>query len=208
MSRCNVVMLDNLDSFTYNLVDEFQCLGFAPIVYRNTLSAQFIIAKMHELTRENGKPVLLVLSPGPGTPTDAGCLMALIAQAAGQFPILGICLGHQALVQHYGGTISTAPEIVHGKASAIEHSGTGPFANLVQPLPVARYHSLFASTVPLQLDVIAHYQQLPMAICHQTHPVLGLQFHPESILTTFGSTLLAQSIHYLLHVYTAQGAST
>jgi len=195
---CNLVILDNLDSFTYNLVDEFQCLGFAPMIYRNTLSADFIMTKLAELTALNGQPVILVLSPGPGNPTDAGCLMTLIAKAAGQYPMLGICLGHQALIQHYGGTIDRAPEIVHGKASSITHNAIGPFANINQPLPVARYHSLVAIDTPKQLTITAHYQQLPMAIEHPTDAVLGFQFHPESILTTFGSTLLAQSINYLI----------
>jgi anthranilate synthase component 2 len=195
-----IFMLDNLDSFTYNLVDEFQCLGLAPIIYRNTLDVDFIFEQIERCK----DPVLLVLSPGPGAPDNAGCLMALIAKCAGNYPILGICLGHQALIQHYGGTIGRAPEIIHGKATAVEHSGKGVFKNTTNPLPVARYHSLIANYVPDCLSIIAQCTVqandntlLPMAIEHTTDKVLGFQFHPESILTTFGSRLLAQSIHYL-----------
>ncbi|RHW75466.1 aminodeoxychorismate/anthranilate synthase component II [Colwellia sp. RSH04] len=190
-------MLDNLDSFTYNLVDEFQCLGYQPTVYRHTLSAEFIFSKIKAHQDETNEPVMLVLSPGPGEPKNAGCLMELIKLCAGKIPMLGICLGHQALIEHYGGKVGRAAEIVHGKASSIEHNGKGAFANIINPLPVARYHSLVGLNIPSQLDVIAHYQQMPMAICHHHDGVLAYQFHPESILTTFGATLLAQSIDYL-----------
>jgi len=198
-----IFMLDNLDSFTYNLVDEFQCLGFEPTIYRNTLSADFIIEQIKNHEKMTGDNILLVLSPGPGEPSNAGCLMELIKQAVGIYPILGICLGHQALIQHYGGTIGRAPEIIHGKSSNIEHKAIGAFANINNPLPVARYHSLVATTVPSQLEVIAYFTstdglKLPMAIEHQQDKVLGFQFHPESILTTYGSTLIAQSINSLI----------
>lgn len=194
-----IFMLDNLDSFTYNLVDEFQCLGFKPTIYRNTLSADFIFEQMQKCSER----VLLVLSPGPGEPSKAGCLMALIAKCAGKYPILGICLGHQALVEHYGGKVDRAPEIVHGKASNITHRQNGVFENISQPLPVARYHSLVATNIPKSLDIIAEYitaeqMSLPMAIEHKDDAALGFQFHPESILTTYGGTLLAQTIDYLL----------
>ena len=193
-------MLDNLDSFTYNLVDEFQCLGFEPSVYRNTLSADFIFEKMQEHTRQTNEPVLLVLSPGPGEPSKAGCLMALIKKCAGRIPMLGICLGHQALIEHYGGQVGRASEIVHGKASSITHCATGAFANIQNPLPVARYHSLIGVEIPPQLEVIAQYNNMCMAVSQESDAVLGYQFHPESILTTFGATLLAQSIQYLLNL--------
>ena len=194
-----IFMLDNLDSFTYNLVDEFQCLGFEPTIYRNTLSADFIFEQMKNCTDR----VLLVLSPGPGEPNKAGCLMELIAKCAGKYPILGICLGHQALIEHYGGDIIRAPEIVHGKASNVTHRQNGVFQGINHPLPVARYHSLVASNVPESLDIIAEYItseeiSLPMAIEHKGDSALGFQFHPESILTTYGGTLLAQTISYLL----------
>ncbi|MDO6488718.1 aminodeoxychorismate/anthranilate synthase component II [Colwellia sp. 6_MG-2023] len=191
-------MLDNLDSFTYNLVDEFQCLGFEPTVYRNTLSSDFIFNKMLEHTKKTGEKVILVLSPGPGEPKKAGCLMALIKLCAGKIPMIGICLGHQALIEHYGGTVGRAEEIVHGKSSPITHCASGAFANIPNPLPVARYHSLVGIKVPDSLTVIADYNNMPMAISQEKDAILAYQFHPESILTTFGSTLLAQSFDYLL----------
>lgn len=197
-TRTKLFMLDNLDSFTYNLVDEFQCLGFEPTVYRNTLNSDFIFNKMLEHTKKTGEKVILVLSPGPGEPKNAGCLMALIALCAGKIPMLGICLGHQALIEHYGGTVGRADEIVHGKASPINHSGDGAFTNIQNPLPVARYHSLVGINVPESLNIIANYNKMPMAICQEQDAVLAYQFHPESILTTFGSTLLSQSFDYLL----------
>lgn len=199
-----IFMLDNLDSFTYNLVDEFQCLGFDPIVYRNTIKADFILAQMAKAQQQTpDEQLLLVLSPGPGDPSHAGCLMELISKAQGKYPMLGICLGHQALIQHYGGIIGRAPEIVHGKSSPIEHCASGAFEGITNPLPVARYHSLVATKMPNSLDTIAYFttdknEQLTMAIEHKDDAVLGFQFHPESILTTYGSNLLAQSIHYLL----------
>jgi len=191
-------MLDNLDSFTYNLVDEFQCLGFEPSVYRNTLSADFIFDKMIEHTKNTSEPVLLVLSPGPGAPNKAGCLMALIEKCAGRIPMLGICLGHQALIEHYGGEVDRAEEIVHGKSSNITHSGTGAFKGIQNPLPVARYHSLIGKNIPDTVEVIADYNGMCMAISKEDDAILAFQFHPESILTTFGTPLLAQGIDYLL----------
>jgi len=200
-----IVMLDNLDSFTYNLVDEFRCLGYQLTIYRNTLSADFIFNKLQEKQQNNSAGVILVLSPGPGDPTHAGCLMPLLTLCAGQFPILGICLGHQALIQHYGGVIARAPEVVHGKSSNITHNELGAFNNIASPLPVARYHSLMASKMPQQLTMTAHVSLsldnkdiiLPMAIEHSSDASIGFQFHPESILTTFGTNLLAQSLRHL-----------
>jgi anthranilate synthase component II len=209
-STTELFMLDNLDSFTYNLVDEFQLLGFAPIIYRNTLSADFIFEKMQHSAAQ-GKQVLLVLSPGPGEPSKAGCLMALIAKCAGKFPMLGICLGHQALIEHYGGNIIRADEIVHGKASNINHCATGAFENISNPLPVARYHSLVGTNIPPQLTVTASFScssdndnKMVMAVEQTTDAVIGMQFHPESILTTYGSTLLAQSINHLQNLFAAR----
>ena len=198
-AKPKIFMLDNLDSFTYNLVDEFYSLGFDLVIYRNTLSADFIFKQIEAHQGE----VLIVLSPGPGSPTNAGCLMALIEKTSGKYPILGICLGHQALVQHYGGIVARAPEIVHGKSSNITHTGEGAFAGIANPLPVARYHSLVAATMPAGLDCIAQVNDIPMAVEHKTDAALGFQFHPESILTTYGSHLLGQSIEHLLNLRTS-----
>ncbi|HDX8378536.1 TPA: aminodeoxychorismate/anthranilate synthase component II [Aeromonas salmonicida] len=189
----NIFLLDNFDSFTYNLVDQFRSLGYPVRIYRNSLLASRI---MSEIATCEGDAVL-VLSPGPGAPHEAGCLIDLIKLARGQVPILGICLGHQALCEAYGGTVGAAGEIVHGKRSLIEHNGHGAFAGLPSPLPVARYHSLVATYVPEELTVIAHYQGIPMAIEQQDDRVLGFQFHPESIMTSEGARLLTQALAHI-----------
>ena len=131
-------------------------------------------------------------------------MMELIGKVAGKVPMLGICLGHQAMVEYYGGKVERAPFVVHGKASPTFHNGQGVFANLPSPLPVARYHSLVATKVPDCLDVIATTDDMPMAILHPQHQAMGFQFHPESILTTLGSQLLTQTLAYLTqeHAFT------
>jgi anthranilate synthase component 2 len=189
-----VYLLDNLDSFSYNLVDEVAQLGFQLKLYRNTVPAAYIFEKM----QQEQQPVVLLLSPGPGTPSQAGCMPELIALSAGRFPMLGICLGHQALVEHYGGMVGRAGETVHGKTSIISLEDHPVFATLPKQFPVARYHSLMATQVPKPLQIIASYQHIPMAIVHEAHKALGYQFHPESILTTLGKPLLKQSLEYLM----------
>ena len=189
-----VYLLDNLDSFSYNLVDEVAQLGFTLKLYRNTVPAAYIFEKM----QQEQQPVVLLLSPGPGAPSAAGSMPELIALCAGKFPMLGICLGHQALVEHYGGVVGRAGETVHGKTSIIELSEHPVFGALPKQFPVARYHSLMATEVPGSLQVIAAYQHIPMAIVHEEHKALGYQFHPESILTTLGKPLLKQSLEYLM----------
>ncbi len=189
-----VYLLDNLDSFSYNLVDEVAQLGFSLKLYRNTVPAAYIFEKM----QQEQQPVVLLLSPGPGAPSQAGSMPKLISLCAGKFPMLGICLGHQALVEHYGGVVGRAGETVHGKTSIIELSNHPVFGALPKQFPVARYHSLMATEVPNSLQVIAAYQHIPMAIVHEEHKALGYQFHPESILTTLGKPLLKQSLDYLM----------
>ncbi|MEC4724728.1 aminodeoxychorismate/anthranilate synthase component II [Shewanella sp. D64] len=196
-------LLDNFDSFTYNLVDQFRSLGYEVVIYRNDVDAKFIADK---LLNEKNKAAL-VLSPGPGAPHEAGCLMALIGLLAGKVPMLGICLGHQAIVEHYGGKVERANQVVHGKASPIYHQASGIFNNLPSPLPVARYHSLVATVVPDCLDVIATTESMPMAISHKSHQAIGFQFHPESILTTLGSQLLIQTLNELTGINRHQGVN-
>ena len=198
--RMKIYLLDNFDSFTYNLVDQFRSLGCEVVIYRNDVSADYVAEK---LMNETGKKAL-VLSPGPGAPHEAGCMMELIGKVAGKVPMLGICLGHQAMVEYYGGKVERAPFVVHGKASPTFHNGQGVFANLPSPLPVARYHSLVATKVPDCLDVSATTDDMPMAILHPQHQAMGFQFHPESILTTLGSQLLTQTLAYLTqdHAFT------
>ncbi|KOO58281.1 anthranilate synthase subunit II [Rheinheimera sp. KL1] len=189
-----VYLLDNLDSFSYNLVDEVAQLGFSLKLYRNTVPASYIFEKM----QQEQQPVVLLLSPGPGAPSQAGSMPELISLCAGKFPMLGICLGHQALVEHYGGVVGRAGETVHGKTSIITLNDHPVFGALPKQFPVARYHSLMATEVPNSLQVIAAYQHIPMAIVHEEHKALGYQFHPESILTTLGKPLLKQSLDYLM----------
>lgn len=152
-----------------------------------------IIARLKTLE----KPVLM-LSPGPGTPAQAGCMPALLTQLRGRLPIIGVCLGHQAIVEAYGGHVGQAGEILHGKASAIEHDGQAMFQGLPNPLPVARYHSLVGSQVPDELTVNAHFNGMVMAVRHDADRVCGFQFHPESILTTHGARLLEQTLAWAL----------
>ena len=201
MTQTMVYLLDNKDSFTYNLVDQFRSLGFEVLIYRNAVSAAYLAEKLLSETQH----AALVLSPGPGAPHEAGCMMELIGKVAGKVPMLGICLGHQAMVEYYGGKVERAPFVVHGKASPTIHSGQGVFANLPSPLPVARYHSVVATKVPDCLDIIATTDEMPMAILHDAHKAVGFQFHPESILTTLGSQLLTQTLTYLTTPSIAQG---
>jgi anthranilate synthase component 2 len=197
-----VFLLDNFDSFTYNLVDELRTLGLELIVYRNSVSADVILQKMHHEAQQTDqcgqtKQVMLMLSPGPGNPSQAGSMLELLNLVKGQFPVLGICLGHQAIVESYGGNIIRADKVMHGKSSLIKHCGDKMFANMPQPLPVARYHSLMASNIPDELAVLADFADIPMAVLHLKDKMLGFQFHPESILTSHGSQLLMQSIKFL-----------
>ncbi|CAM2926279.1 aminodeoxychorismate/anthranilate synthase component II [Moritella viscosa] len=183
-------LLDNFDSFTYNLVDQFRSLGHEVKIYRNSISAEAI---KQQIDQCENNPVV-VLSPGPGNPSEAGCLLELIRLCRGQYPMIGICLGHQALVQQYGGIVGRAEEIMHGKASSINHDGQLMFAGLSQPLPVARYHSLVATEVPSSLTVNAEFNGMPMAIIQPEDKVIGFQFHPESILTSEGAELLKNTL--------------
>ena len=163
------------------------------MVYRNHVPADTILSKMANET----VPVTLVLSPGPGTPKQAGNLIELINKAKGHYPILGICLGHQAIVECYNGEVGHAGETVHGKSSMIELAEHPIFTGLNSQIPVARYHSLMATKVPDELAIIARYDDIPMAICQPQDKVIGFQFHPESILTPNGAQLLKQSLAYL-----------
>ncbi|MBR9793742.1 MAG: aminodeoxychorismate/anthranilate synthase component II [Gammaproteobacteria bacterium] len=190
-----VFLLDNVDSFTYNLVDELRTMELNIVVYRNNVDARMLFEKM-QLQAENG-PVLLLLSPGPGAPHEAGCMPELLSLVQGHFPVLGICLGHQAIVAHYGGTVGRAEDVMHGKSSAITHTGEAMFAGMPQPLHVARYHSLMALELPEGLTPLAKVGTTVMAVYQSDDKMLGFQFHPESILTAEGSRLLLQSIHYL-----------
>ncbi len=189
----DILLLDNIDSFTYNLADQLRASGHQVVIYRNQISADVIIERLQQMEQ----PVLM-LSPGPGTPSEAGCMPELLQRLRGQLPIIGICLGHQAIVEAYGGHVGQAGEILHGKASAISHDGEGMFAGMANPLPVARYHSLVGSNIPTELTVNAHFNEMVMAVRNDQHRVCGFQFHPESILTTHGARLLEQTLAWAL----------
>ncbi|MDC9596227.1 glutamine amidotransferase-related protein [Xenorhabdus anantnagensis] len=190
----NILLLDNVDSFTYNLVDQLRTHGHHVIIYRNTVSTDIIITKLNEM-----ESPLLMLSPGPGKPSEAGCMPELLKHMIGQIPIIGICLGHQAIIEAYGGKVSAAQKILHGKATPATHDGKSMFSGLPNPLPVARYHSLTAVDVPTTLLVSASYGDMVMAVRHDEHKVCGFQFHPESILTTRGAKLLEQTLAWALN---------
>jgi anthranilate synthase component 2 len=183
-------MIDNYDSFTYNLAQYLGELGEEVQVYRNDQITPDGIAKLG--------PERIVLSPGPGTPIRAGVSLATIAAFAGQIPIFGVCLGHQSIGQAFGGHIVRAGQVMHGKTSEVYHHGQGVFADLPNPFTVVRYHSLVIekATLPDRLDVTA-WTQTPdggideiMGVRHKNLPVEGVQFHPESILTEHGHALL------------------
>jgi anthranilate synthase/aminodeoxychorismate synthase-like glutamine amidotransferase len=187
MSR-HILMIDNLDSFTFNLVESFERLGCDVQVYRHNVAAA------DALDRALEKNSLIVLSPGPGTPDDAGCCLELISLAKGKAPLLGVCLGHQALVQEAGGTVCRAPEPVHGKSIVVPHDGQGPFRGLDGPMHIGRYHSLCTPNPPSNFVVHAEYDGMAMAISDAKALQTGLQFHPESILTPHGDQMLRNVI--------------
>ncbi|MTD25763.1 anthranilate synthase component II [Erwinia sp. J316] len=189
----DILLLDNFDSFTYNLVDQLRAFGHNVVIYRNNVPAAQLIERLQQM--EN--PVLM-LSPGPGAPSEAGCMPELLKALRGQLPIIGICLGHQAIVEAYGGHVGQAGEILHGKASAISHDDQGMFAGLNNPLSVARYHSLVGSNIPDGLTVNATYNGMVMAVRDDANRVCGFQFHPESILTSQGARLLEQTLAWAL----------
>jgi anthranilate synthase/aminodeoxychorismate synthase-like glutamine amidotransferase len=181
----HVLVIDNYDSFTFNLVEAFERLGRKVQVLRNDVQAGEALAVAE---REDS---LIVLSPGPGTPSDAGCCLELIEQAMGRVPVLGVCLGHQAIVLHAGGTVTRAPEPVHGKASRLDHDGTGPFRGIEGRIQVGRYHSLCTRDLPSRFHTHAEADGMAMAISDHQALQTGLQFHPESILTRGGDAMLA-----------------
>lgn len=182
-----LLVLDNYDSFTYNLVQYLGELGQSPVVKRNDEISVDDIGTMG-VTR-------IVISPGPCTPSEAGISVEAIRRWGSTIPILGVCLGHQAIGEAYGGRVVRARTLMHGKTSRISHDGKGIFANLPNPLEVMRYHSLIVETasLPDELEVTARASDDPTeihAVRHRAHPVWGVQFHPESILTQNGKEIL------------------
>ena len=182
--RRDVLLIDNFDSFSFNLVEAFERLDARVRVLRNTVDAAQALAIA---LNENA---LIVLSPGPGRPEEAGCTLDLIGQAIGHAPVLGICLGHQAIVHQAGGTVGRASEPVHGRSTVLDHDRAGPFLGLDEGVPVGRYHSLCTRDVPARYRVHASLDGMAMAISDSVAMQTGLQFHPESILTPAGDHIL------------------
>jgi anthranilate synthase component 2 len=179
-----IILIDNYDSFTFNLVHYLGGLGAEVAVHRNDkISAAAVVA---------AAPDAIVLSPGPCTPNEAGICLELIAQAADTIPILGVCLGHQSIGQAFGGQIVRAPQPIHGKLSDISHRGEGIFRGINGPFKATRYHSLVVdrASLPAELGVTAETDGLVMALAHKTLPIHGVQFHPESIASEHGHLLL------------------
>ncbi len=177
-----ILLVDNYDSFTYNLVHLFEELGAEVVVRRND--------EIDADGAERLAPSHLVVSPGPGRPGESGATVEIVRRLAPTTPTLGVCLGHQAIVEAFGGEVGQARELVHGKASAVEHDGRGIFAGLPQGFQAGRYHSLAATSVPAVLEVSATSADGEvMAVRHRDLPVDGVQFHPESVLTPLGPDL-------------------
>jgi anthranilate synthase component 2 len=197
LANLQLVLIDNEDSFTYNLVDELRVMGVHLTVFRNSVKTETVMQTLAEYKKQG--PTLLMLSPGPGAPSKAGNMPAILEQAKGKYPVLGICLGHQAIVESYQGKVARAPHVMHGKSSLMQHDCPALFKQLPSPMAIARYHSLIAVDVPECLQVIAHIDGLPMAILHQDDKMLGFQFHPESVLTSQGSLLLLQAMQFLVN---------
>jgi len=180
-----VLFIDNFDSFTYNLVDDFCKRDCDAKVYR----ADTELDQLKEIA-EQFQPDLLVISPGPGNPQTAGVSLAAIDYFKDRLPVLGVCLGHQCIIEFFGGVIGHAPEPMHGKPSRVTHNGAGVFAGLENPLQAGRYHSLVATRLPDCLEVTAEFEGLAMGVRHRDLPIHGVQFHPESILTPAGGKLI------------------
>ncbi len=181
----NVLFVDNFDSFTYNLVDDFCKRNCEAKVYR----ADTDLADLIQIA-EAFNPDLLVISPGPGTPQSAGVSLAAVDYFKDKLPIFGVCLGHQTIIEYFGGCIGHAPEPMHGKPSRLTHNGRGVFSGIENPLQAGRYHSLAALEVPDCLDVVAEFEGVVMGVKHKELPIHGVQFHPESILTPAGGKVI------------------
>lgn len=195
LSNYKIIMIDNFDSFTYNLVNQLETFVDEILVYRNDTS----IEKIVKICEEDNK-VILVISPGPGSPKTAGNLLELLSLLKGKRPILGVCLGHQAIIESYGGTVGHAKEVVHGKAQQLDITSYGEMLFTgITPFSAARYHSLAATTMPSNLEVLAYCGEEVMMVKEANDKVIGLQFHPESILTPNGSELIERILTELIN---------
>jgi anthranilate synthase/aminodeoxychorismate synthase-like glutamine amidotransferase len=180
-----VLFIDNFDSFTYNLVDDFCKRNCKAKVYRADTNLEDL-----KTVAVKFDPDLLVISPGPGTPDTAGVSLSAVGYFKDKLPIFGVCLGHQVVVQYFGGKIGHAPEPVHGKPSRVTHNEKGLFAGVENPLQAGRYHSLVAVEIPNCLTKTAEFEGIVMGVQHKELPIFGVQFHPESILTPAGGKII------------------
>lgn len=183
--KTHILFIDNFDSFTYNLVDEFAKRDCQTKVYRADTPLDVLAAAFEDFS-----PALLVISPGPGNPDTAGVTLQAIDYFKDKLPIFGVCLGHQALVQYFGGKIAHAPAVMHGKPSRVMHKGVGIFEGLENPMHAGRYHSLCACELPDCLEETAEFEGIVMGVQHKRLPIYGVQFHPESILTPTGGKII------------------
>ena len=180
-----ILLIDNFDSFSYNVVDELEKRGAEVLVYRNDVGLSLLVQ-----VAKAERPKLLVVSPGPATPAKAGVCLEAVRYFSARIPVFGICLGHQVIIEAFGGVVGRAPVPVHGKAGSVKHDGKGVFAGLPNPLKVGRYHSLVGVKIPGELEVCGMLGDLVMAVRHRKLPVTGVQFHPESILTPAGGLMV------------------
>lgn len=189
LPKMNAIMIDNFDSFTYNLVDEFEKRDCKVSVYRNNIS----LKKLEKILKSIA-PKLIIISPGPSSPRDAGISIDVIKHYAGKIPIFGVCLGHQCIIEAFNGVVENAPEVLHGKTSKVIHDGKTIYKALENPLQVGRYHSLCGLKIPNVLEVTAKSDSgIVMGVRHKKHKkhfVEGVQFHPESILTPSGGLII------------------
>jgi len=181
----NVLMIDNHDSFTFNIVEALERLGASVRTVRNGIAAQ------EAFDQAIDSEAMILISPGPGRPEQAGCCIELIRLALGKVPLFGVCLGQQAMVLEAGGEVVRASQAVHGKASLLHHDGSGPFAGLPNPIKIGRYHSLATPNPPARFRVHGSIDRMAMAISDPAAKQVGVQFHPESVLSPMGQRILA-----------------
>jgi len=181
----NVLMIDNHDSFTFNIVEALERLGASVRTVRNGIAAQ------EAFDQAIDSEAMILISPGPGRPEQAGCCIELIRLALGKVPLFGVCLGQQAMVLEAGGDVARASQAVHGKASLLDHDGSGPFAGLPNPIKIGRYHSLATPKPPARFRVHGSIDGMAMAISDPAAKQVGVQFHPESVLSPMGQRILA-----------------
>jgi len=190
----NVILIDNFDSFSYNLVDLLRSAGMNVAIYRNDIELEFL----DKIIRQDEQNICMVLSPGPGKPSDAGNLLPIIQKFKKRIPIIGICLGHQAIAQCLGGVVCKSDEVVHGKFSLMNITNHQLFDGLKETMPVARYHSLKVDALTDMIEVLVRIDDVPMVIICEEYKMIGFQFHPESIMTLDGDKILKNAVKYFM----------